>query len=1307
MESPGTQVSGEPCTTPVSQISQPMVVSQDQKRITKYFPVTKKRNRVHVQKPREGGERSSGRGLVDRPEGTPAGDALLGTALFLTEHAKELEVLPPVDMDDPWEAELLRLDLDSSFYSREGRPWKEAPKDATWHASPDLEGLDKTALETAFGKNAWGRARHSVELRRDDGGLFRVQVGEGVLLRGDSSQLKEEPETIVVVDAVLSVNESRKGSVRGDTRASAEARGEARPAEANPAVWIKGRKLLMVEETILKPPERPAGGDAAQELEWPVQERFLGIHTTALWRADRIMKKVEVLWGEQAPEPLTGAPLFCEGEGEGATRPLIATAGTSVVYVPYKYCSETHDFVALDRSPEPVLETSATPRDRQRIQGTKSAGQLEGATQIAISPTFSAPRSPAPSCPDSSSPSPAPSSKSPASPVTEFVEPLRLTYGAWPQTTPEALPPLPAPPVPKSPIILINAAALPPWRREAALRSPHLLTSAPSFALEWASDQALTPLQTQLGHAQAAVTSSSSAPLELSLRPSDSSGAPLQLPAAPSPVHPLPPQLLTAPSDTRSAQMCTPPESIYFNEPPRLPAPKPKTPPGVLRNLDLCAGTGALGLGCSYASIGGGPGAHKIVPTYAVDTEKDPLSTCVKNIPKIGVFRESMADFCDRITSRRDPNAPGPGDVEMITAGLPCQSFSGANPRNSKTSIRRNSTSSGEDPEPPVEPAEELPAGRMFFQDFLRIVEFLQPRYIIVEEVIEVLTLLDKRLHEPVGVAITRALVRLGYQTRWQILLAALFGAPQNRFRTFLCAAQIGEKLPQVAVPTHRAFGRPTKPLGLFKHCFLELPDPSAPQAAKNRKTVKGKKAPKKKPQKKKPKMGILITMKAPKTGATGADKIASVAEQPPTDENRSAMPEATELRTVRLSTSPSDGAVLDTERSSPDGGLPENASASAENRGGSGNRASGDGPGPSVPVKTGGLRGTGNGTTTGGGVGRSATEQPSGALEDAAGGDTTGGAVGALVIGQPGVGDGTGGAIGNLEFGQHSGALKKSGSSGLTGMAVGKSAFGQPGGAVENIRSSGPLGKLVGKPVLGQPSGALKRKRSEEQAPEPHPAAFFRTREGYAVVNKRPPDLTGSEGDWRTIGCSCCLQRQRAAETPDLLPAVTVYQAIGHLPKGATAERMRLPGGSFLFNHKVFHVDPGRSKRHAQWDQLGPGQKDKDLPKDLQSHGARDRGKEPTKPRGGVKGRLPRDGQSATVVCTANDTNWACVHYTYNRLASPRENALLQTFPENFKFAAAGTSDDQIESCYRQVGNAVPMVVSAALGRTILASLS
>lgn len=532
-------------------------------------------------------------------------------------------MLPPVDTEDPWEAELLRLDLDGAYYSSEGRPWKEAPKGASWHASPDLEGLDKVALEAAFGKHARGRARHSVELRSEDGGQFRVQVGDGIQLRGDPSQSGQGPETVVVVDAVLSVDERRQESVRGDARTRAEASGETGPAGASPAVWIKGRKLLTAGKTILKSPERPPGSDAVQEPEWPAQERFLGIHSTALWRADQITEKVEVLWGEGVPKPLAGARRSCEEEGEEPAKSGCETAGTPVVYVPFKYCGQTHDFVALDRSPELAIETCAASSDHYPTRKATSAGQPEGTTRTDTAPSLSAPLSPVPSRPSSTFVLPAPLSKSPAFPVREFVEPLRLTYGSWPQTNPEIAASRLAPPVPKSPIILINAAALPPWKREAALRSPHLLNSAPSFALEWASDQSLKPLKPSHEHNRTASSSATSALLELATPPANQSATPLPLPAPPSPLAPLTPKLLTAPPDTRTAQLCTPPERIPLDEEPlRLTAPKPKPPPGVLRNLDLCAGTGALGLGCSYASVGGGPGTYKIVPTYAVDTEK-------------------------------------------------------------------------------------------------------------------------------------------------------------------------------------------------------------------------------------------------------------------------------------------------------------------------------------------------------------------------------------------------------------------------------------------------------------------------------------------------------------------------------------------------------------------------------------------------------------------------------------------------------------------------------------------------------------
>lgn len=364
-----------------------------------------------------------------------------------------------------------------------------------------------------------------------------------------------------------------------------------------------------------------------------------------------------------------------------------------------------------------------------------------------------------------------------------------------------------------------------------------------------------------------------------------------------------------------------------------------------------------------------------------------------------------------------------------------------------------------------------------------------------------------------------------------------------------------------MAIPTHRAIGKPFKNLGLFQNCFLELPDPSAPRAAKTAKTAPGKPAPKKKPQKKKPKMGIQITMNVPKTGTTGADKVASASERPSTVQNRSVpeVGEATELRTVALGATPHGAAVTGTDRASPDE-MPQTASAGGEKCGGSGNRVSGDLPSPNVPTEA----GIGSTNAVGVAVGGAAVGQLSGALKKAGGGDAIGKAGGNSAFEQPsgalktnGGSDQSGGTVGGLVTGQPSGTVKFDGCGDAPGGVIWGSLIGKPSGALKMNGNSGAFGQLVRGTAKGRPSGALKRKRSEEPAPEPHPAAFFRTQDGYAVVNKPVPDLAGAEGDWRTIGCSCCLQRKRAAETTDLLPAVTVYQAIGHLPKLATAEKM------------------------------------------------------------------------------------------------------------------------------------------------------
>ena len=56
--------------------------------------------------------------------------------------------------------------------------------------------------------------------------------------------------------------------------------------------------------------------------------------------------------------------------------------------------------------------------------------------------------------------------------------------------------------------------------------------------------------------------------------------------------------------------------------------------------------------------------------------------------------------------------------------------------------------------------------------------------------------------------------------------------------------------------------------------------------------------------------------------------------------------------------------------------------------------------------------------------------------------------------------------------------------------------------------------------------------------------------------------------------------------------------------------------------------------------------------------------------------------------------------HYKYNRVPTVRENARLQSFPDNFRFSGTKTSQN------RQVGNAVPVFLAQALAEAMLNQL-
>ena len=73
-------------------------------------------------------------------------------------------------------------------------------------------------------------------------------------------------------------------------------------------------------------------------------------------------------------------------------------------------------------------------------------------------------------------------------------------------------------------------------------------------------------------------------------------------------------------------------------------------------------------------------------------------------------------------------------------------------------------------------------------------------------------------------------------------------------------------------------------------------------------------------------------------------------------------------------------------------------------------------------------------------------------------------------------------------------------------------------------------------------------------------------------------------------------------------------------------------------------------------------------------------------------------DKPSPTILARGNGKGGVCAipHYNGNRRLTIRESATIQTFPENFEFIG------KMNSCYRQIGNAVPVKFARMLGEEL-----
>ncbi|XP_027346468.1 DNA (cytosine-5)-methyltransferase CMT2 [Abrus precatorius] len=147
-------------------------------------------------------------------------------------------------------------------------------------------------------------------------------------------------------------------------------------------------------------------------------------------------------------------------------------------------------------------------------------------------------------------------------------------------------------------------------------------------------------------------------------------------------------------------------------------------------------------------------------------------------IKSLSKCTESIQDFVRK--GMESKILPLPGEVDVICGGPPCQGISGYN-------RYRNSASPLDD---------ERNRQIVIFMD---IVKFLKPKYVLMENVVDILRF-DKG---SLGRYALSRLVHINYQARLGIVAAGCYGLPQFRLRVFLWGAHPSEVLPQFPLPTH------------------------------------------------------------------------------------------------------------------------------------------------------------------------------------------------------------------------------------------------------------------------------------------------------------------------------------------------------------------------------------------------------------------------------------------------------------------------------------------------------------------------
>lgn len=200
----------------------------------------------------------------------------------------------------------------------------------------------------------------------------------------------------------------------------------------------------------------------------------------------------------------------------------------------------------------------------------------------------------------------------------------------------------------------------------------------------------------------------------------------------------------------------------------------------VSRLVDVCHGdpneTGKSGLHFKVRWKGYGPDEDTWEPIEGLSNCKERIDDFVRNGLRLKIL-------------------PLPGDVDVICGGPPCQGISGYNRyRNTDAPL-----------------TDEKNHQIVVFMD---IVEFLKPKYVLMENVTDILKFGGAFLGR---YALSR-LVYMKYQARLGTIAAGCYGLPQFRLRVFLWGAISSEKLPPFPLPTHEVVVKYWPPLEFEKN---------------------------------------------------------------------------------------------------------------------------------------------------------------------------------------------------------------------------------------------------------------------------------------------------------------------------------------------------------------------------------------------------------------------------------------------------------------------------------------------------------